>query len=71
MTEQEKWYWNDKRIWAAIAAMHGMLSNERHSASVAIIAKEADKSNVEVIAEAAVQLADALITELKKKEEDE
>jgi len=61
--------WQHYRIQAAIAAMQGMLANETHSASVGIIAKEDGKSNTEVMAEAAVQLADALIAELQKKQD--
>jgi hypothetical protein len=61
--------WEQVRIQAAIAAMQGMLANETHSASVGIIAKEDGKSNTEVMAEAAVQLADALIAELQKKQD--
>jgi hypothetical protein len=61
--------WQHYRIQASIAAMQGMLANETHSASVGIIAKEDGKSNTEVMAEAAVQLADALIAELQKKQD--
>ena len=66
---KEREYWQHYRIQAAIAAMQGMLANETHSASVGIIAKEDGKSNTEVMAEAAVQLADALIAELQKKQD--
>lgn len=60
MSEQEKWYWNDKRIQASIAALNGITSSgsfEQHTLE-------------DVIAEC-VTLADALIAELKKGGQDD
>lgn len=69
MTQQEIWYWNDKRIQAAIAAMQGMIANPQTFEQL-----DHDKGYKEVcggnksqiIAIASVMYADALIAELKK-----
>ena len=69
MTRQEKWYWSDKRIQAAIAAMQGMIANPQtfeqlyHDKGYQEI-RGGDKS--EIIALASVMYADALVAELKK-----
>lgn len=63
MSEQEKWYWKDKRIQAAIAAMQGMLANPEHH-------KTQIESGVPCsyfYAVNAVMCADDLIAELQKK----
>jgi len=62
MTEQEKWYWKDKHIQAAIAAMQGMLANPKHH-DVQVVSG-CPFSNFYAIN--AVMCADALIAELKK-----
>lgn len=51
MSQQEIWYWNDKRIQAAIAAMQTV---------------DDHVSTVEELAKRCVRYADALISELKK-----
>lgn len=64
MTEQEKWYWRDKRIQAAIAAMQGMLANPAyHKAQV-----ESSEPFGYFYAMNAIMCADALIAMLQKKE---
>ncbi len=57
--------YNQVRIQAAIAAMQGILSNETLSASVGKIARDDGRNNIEIMAKAAVELADALVKELK------
>lgn len=70
MSEQEKWYWKDKHVQAAIAAMQGMIANPQtfeqlvHDKGYEKICG-GDKS--QIIAIASVMYADALIAELQKR----
>lgn len=67
MSEQEKWYWKDKHIQAAIAAMQGMLSSKETMTSITEKAKEHNISVPEALAMLSVGDADALIAELQKR----
>ena len=67
MSEQEKWYWKDKYVQAAIGAMQGQLSSQ---VSMKALVNEALKNNIrfeEMLAMYSVDYADALIEELKKR----
>ena len=65
MTEQERWYWNDKHIQAAIAAMQGMLSSKETMVSITTQAGKHSISVPTAIALLSVDYADALIAELR------
>jgi len=70
MSEQERWYWKDKHIQAAIAAMQGMLANPQTFEQIEHDEryKEIRGGNkVQLVAIASVMYANALITELQKK----
>ena len=67
MSEQEKWYWKDKRIQAAIAAMQGMLANPEHQKKQV----ESGEPFGYFYAMNAIMCADVLIAELKKGGNDE
>lgn len=69
MTQQEIWYWKDKHVEAAIAAMQGMIANPQTFEQLANDKgyKEVCEGNKsQIIAIASVMYADALIAELKK-----
>lgn len=64
MSEQEKWYWEDKHIQAAIAAMQAELSNPNNTFMMC-------EDKRAIIVRRAVGYADALVEELKKGGQDE
>ncbi len=60
MSEQEKWYWNDKRIQAAIWITGRATFNFDKLGNI-------PDDDFAICAKRAVQMADALIAELQKK----
>jgi hypothetical protein len=55
-----------KREWFAGLAMQGQLSNQGHLKPIAVICERTGLLPINVVAQASVQYADALLTELAK-----
>ena len=67
---KEREYWQHYRIQAAIANQQAILSNyDYFSQGIRVECNEHEKKRTQVIAEMAVELADALIAELQKKQD--
>lgn len=66
ITEDE--HWQDVRERAAIAAMQGLLSNRVYADYMARKSKEDVFKFSDAVSEDAVEMADALVEQLKKKE---
>ena len=61
--------WQHYRIQAAIAAMQGIISNTGRCAAVCEIAREDGMTPKQTLIATSVELADALIAELQKKQD--
>lgn len=69
MSQQEAWYWNDKRIQFVGQIASAIISNyEFYAEGIAEECKRSGKSRPEMVAQMSVEIADALIAELQKKE---
>jgi hypothetical protein len=63
--------WQHYRIQASIAAMQGLVSNEIHLNHADKVAEEKGINTSTFLAKCAIDIADALIEELKKGGQDE
>lgn len=72
MSEQEKWYWKDKHIQAAIAAMQGMLANPQTFEQIdhdERYKEVCSGDKTKIVAKSSVMYADALVAELKRSDD--
>ena len=66
---KEREYWQHYRIQAAIAAIQGLVSNEIHLNHADKVAEEKGINTSTFLAKCAIDIADALVAELQKKQD--